>query len=131
MPEVSFPGITFLSAEERTNYPLTVSVGDYGDCLGVVAHVVSSVSSDRVCGYMKQALLSIVEAMKQKRGQFSHTLRVVPQAERDLLLQTWNKSPIECQYSNCCIHKLFERQVECNGDAIAVEFEGDVLSYEG
>ncbi|MCG1043622.1 non-ribosomal peptide synthetase, partial [Mycetohabitans sp. B8] len=58
------PGVEQLSAEERTSYPLTLSVEDFGQALGLTAQVVESLDPDRVCGYMQQALHSLADALE-------------------------------------------------------------------
>nr|WP_254701232.1 hypothetical protein [Neorhizobium galegae] len=50
-------------SEERTNYPLTLSVEDSGEALGLTAQVVEPISADRVCGYMQQVLEQLAEAL--------------------------------------------------------------------
>ena len=45
-----------LGAEERTNYPLTLSVEDNGESLGLTAQTVAPLSPEQLCGYMQQAL---------------------------------------------------------------------------
>src|SRR6266508_3739310 len=49
-------GVEPLGERERTNYPLTLSVEDYGQALGLMVEVVRSLSPERICGYMQQAL---------------------------------------------------------------------------
>ncbi|WP_139793402.1 condensation domain-containing protein, partial [Ensifer aridi] len=46
-------GIEWLGGEERTNYPVTLAVEDFGEALGLTAQVVEPISADRVCGYMQ------------------------------------------------------------------------------
>ncbi|NUX59556.1 condensation domain-containing protein, partial [Paraburkholderia youngii] len=104
-------GIEMLSSHERTNYPFVLSVEDYGQALGVTAQVQSPIDSQRVCGYMEQALCSLADALEQTPGQPVRQLEVMSKAERELLLQTWNAT--EAPYPDqACIHQLFEEQTE-------------------
>ncbi|WP_191969773.1 hypothetical protein [Neorhizobium galegae] len=57
-------GMEWLGSEERTNYPLTLSVEDSGEALGLTAQVVEPISADRVCGYMQQVLEQLAEALE-------------------------------------------------------------------
>src|SRR5262249_20180733 len=45
-------GVEWLGAKERTNYPLSLSVDDFGEALGLAAQVAEPISPERVCGYM-------------------------------------------------------------------------------
>ncbi|XP_055305078.1 uncharacterized protein LOC129569885, partial [Sitodiplosis mosellana] len=124
----SLPGITYFSGEERTNYPLVMSVEDDGDSLGLTPQVTSSMSAARICGYMQQTLKSLAYTLAQTPQQQLRTLPVIPQEERTLLLYTWNQITVIYPPARC-LHQLFEAQVECDGQAIAVECNGEVLSY--
>uniref|UniRef100_UPI0036DAA4D6 amino acid adenylation domain-containing protein n=1 Tax=Photorhabdus sp. RM322S TaxID=3342825 RepID=UPI0036DAA4D6 len=121
-------GIEFLGVQERTNYPLVLSVEDFGDALGLTAQVVQPFESERVCGYMQQTLESLVEALEQAPDMPVRALEILPEAERTLLLTTWNAT--ETVYPDqLCIHQLFEQQVEKTPDAIALMYEEQTFSY--
>nr|WP_081348047.1 non-ribosomal peptide synthetase [Photorhabdus luminescens] len=121
-------GIEFVDAQERTNYPLVLSVEDFGESLGLTVQVAQPFEPERVCGYMQQALESLVAALEQAPETPVRTLSILPEAERTLLLKTWNAK--ETAYSEAlCIHQLFEQQVEQTPDAIALVHEDQALSY--
>ncbi|WFT99920.1 amino acid adenylation domain-containing protein [Bradyrhizobium barranii] len=48
-PNDGLEGVEWLGGEERTNYPLTLSVEDFGEALGLTTQVAEGVSADRVC----------------------------------------------------------------------------------
>ncbi|MDB6372144.1 non-ribosomal peptide synthetase, partial [Photorhabdus bodei] len=122
-------GIEFLGIQERTNYPLVLSVEDFGDALGLTAQVVQPFESERICGYMQQTLESLVEALEQAPDMAVRALEILPEAEHTLLLKTWNAT--ETAYPEAlCIHQLFEQQVEKTPDAIALVYEEQTLSYD-
>ncbi|WP_038259918.1 AMP-binding protein, partial [Xenorhabdus cabanillasii] len=55
-------------------------------------------------------------------------LNLLPEAEKTLLLETWN--PTETLYPEAwCIHQLFEQQVQKTPQATALEYQGQTLSY--
>ncbi|WP_338114322.1 amino acid adenylation domain-containing protein, partial [Xenorhabdus indica] len=58
-------GIEFVGEQERTNYPFVLSVEDFGEALGLTAQVVQPFEPARICGYMQQALESLVAALEQ------------------------------------------------------------------
>ena len=57
-------------------------------------------------------------------------LNLLPAAERELLLETWNRTGMEFP-ENLCVHQLFEQQVERAPQAHAVVFEQETLTYSG
>ncbi|TDB42120.1 amino acid adenylation domain-containing protein, partial [Photorhabdus luminescens] len=121
-------GIEFLGGEERTNYPFVLSVEDFGDALGLTAQAVQPFDPARLCGYMQQALESLADALEQAPNMPVRALEILPEAERTLLLTSWNTT--ETAYPEAlCIHQLFEQQVEKTPDAIALVYEEQILSY--
>ncbi|WP_422824353.1 amino acid adenylation domain-containing protein [Xenorhabdus bharatensis] len=121
-------GVEFLGAQERTNYPFTLSVEDFGEALGLTAQIVRPFDPERVCRYMQRALESLVEALEQAPETPVRMLEILPESERNLLLQTWNAT--EAPYPDqLCIHQLFEQQAENTPNAVAVVHEGQTLSY--
>ncbi|KAF9345325.1 hypothetical protein BGX34_004855, partial [Mortierella sp. NVP85] len=121
-------GIEFLYSQERTNYPFTLSVEDYGEALGLTADVVQPFSPIQVCGYMKQALESLVSALEYTPDMIAHELNILPQDEQELLLRTWNTTEQYCPI-DLCIHHLFEQKVERTPQATALVFDGQSLTY--
>ncbi|MCW7762921.1 amino acid adenylation domain-containing protein [Photorhabdus sp. JAR] len=128
IPHEAMPGIEFLGEQERTNYPFVLSVEDGGATLGLTAQVVQPFDSERVCGYMQQALESLVDTLELAPETPIRALNVLPESERTLLLETWNAT--ETPYpEQRCIHRLIEQQVEKTPDATALVYENQTLSY--
>jgi amino acid adenylation domain-containing protein len=50
------------------------------------------------------------------------------EAEREHLLYELNRTGVEYP-RNLCVHELFEAQVQCTPDAVALAYEGEQLSY--
>ncbi|MCG1042450.1 amino acid adenylation domain-containing protein [Mycetohabitans sp. B8] len=122
------PGVELLSAQERTNYPLILSVEDDGQTLGLTAQSVSSLEPERVCAYMQQALQSLADVLEAAPDTAVQQLQVLPDAERQLLLDTWNATQQDYP-SHLCIHQLFEAQVARTPEATALVYEDQTLSY--
>ncbi len=121
-------GIELLDWQERTNYPLTLSVEDYGQALGLTVLLVQPLDPNRVCDYMEQALTSLVEALDHTPLKPVRELNILPFEERQLLLHTWNKTQTDYPEDQC-LHQLFEQQVECTPHAIALVYEEETLTY--
>ena len=124
----AFEGIRFLGGEERTNYPVTLSVEDSGEELGLTAQAVASLDPTRLCAMMNRALEQLVDALETNPTQPVGRLDVLPAGERQQLLVEWNAT--EAEYpKDQCIHQLFEEQVERDPEATAVVYEDQSLSY--
>ncbi|QPB24375.1 non-ribosomal peptide synthetase [Rhizobium sp. 007] len=121
-------GMEWLGGEERTNYPLTLSVEDFGEALGLTAQVAEPVSADRVCGYMQQVLEQLAEALEHAPNRPVRELDILPAAERSYLLEDLNRTAADYP-SERCIHELFEQQVRRAPEAVALVHEDDRLSY--
>ncbi|OWK25878.1 hypothetical protein AJ87_49660 [Rhizobium yanglingense] len=126
--EDGLSGMEWLGGEERTNYPLTLSVEDFGEALGLTAQVVEPVSADRVCGYMQQVLEQLAEALEHAPNRPVRELDILPAAERTYLLEDLNRTAA-AYASERCIHELFEAQVQRAPEAVAVVHEDERLSY--
>ena len=121
-------GISWLRGQERTNYPVTLSVDDLGEGFGLSAQTVASIAPMRDCQFMHTALESLAEALQNTPAAPLHTLQVLPTAERHQLLYGWNDTRTEFP-ADKCVHELFQEQVLRTPDATAVVFEDGQLSY--
>ena len=122
-------GMEWLRGEERSNYPLMLSVDDLGESLGLKAQTEASVSPKRACEYMRRALESLATALETEQTVAVSALEVLPEEERRQVLYEWNDTRAEYP-DNKCIHELFEEQVKKTPKATAVVFEDASLSYE-
>ena len=125
----AWEGMEWLYSEERTNYPLTLSVNDLGVGFGLSAQVQASIKPLRVCEFMRTALEALVEALESAPAIPVRSLKVLPQAERHQVLHAWNDTAVEFP-SEQCVHELFEAQVRNTPAAIAVVFEDTSLTYD-
>jgi amino acid adenylation domain-containing protein len=126
--ELARAGIRVLLGEERTNYPLTLSVDDLGEGFSLKAFAPASVRPERVCAMVHRALALLVEALEVQPERPLAQLDVLPPAERRQLLLGWNDTVAEFS-RQACVHELFEAQVERTPDAVAVVFQDGALSY--
>jgi amino acid adenylation domain-containing protein len=120
-------GIEELHAD-RARYPLTLTVDDAGAGLGLTAKVVEPVAATRVCDLMQTALARLVEALETAPATPVRGVDVLPEPERQLVVEEWNATHADYA-SDRCIHELFEEQVRKTPGAIAVIHEGKTLTY--
>ncbi|WP_224771017.1 non-ribosomal peptide synthetase [Pseudomonas sp. FEN] len=121
-------GIEGLGGEERTNYPLILSLDDLGEGFSLNVQAVAGIGAQRVCGYMQTALEQLVEALESAPTSALDSLSILPADEREQLLVGFNATALEYPQEQT-IHGLFEAQVERTPDALAVVHGGQRLSY--
>ncbi|WP_017903831.1 non-ribosomal peptide synthetase, partial [Pseudomonas asplenii] len=126
--QLQWPGMRLLDSAERTNYPLTLSVNDYGDALGLQVQSVRPVDPQRLCALMQRALEQLTQALMYTPKIMLSELDVLPSAERTLLLDTFNRNRLDYP-KDVCIQQLFEEQVRKAPSAIAVVDVHGQLDY--
>ncbi|MBC8882367.1 AMP-binding protein, partial [Pseudomonas cerasi] len=126
--QLQWPGLRLLDSSERTNYPLCLSVDDYGNDLSLMIHSVQPADPQRLGAMMQCALEQLTDALAHTPQIAVTQLDVLPAVERNLLLETLNQTRQDYP-TDLCIQHLFEAQVRTQPDASAVTFHGQRLSY--
>ncbi|WP_434635108.1 amino acid adenylation domain-containing protein [Chromobacterium sp. CV08] len=122
-------GVEALPGGERSSYPLTLSVDDFGDAgLALQAQVSPAVGAERICAQMARTLTALAEALEAGGGMAARTLEVLPEAEKRLLLEDFNAAPTPYP-DDALIHQLFEAQAAARPDAPALLDGDETLSY--
>uniref|UniRef100_UPI00387EB368 non-ribosomal peptide synthetase n=1 Tax=Xenorhabdus szentirmaii TaxID=290112 RepID=UPI00387EB368 len=121
-------GIRILAAEERTNYPVTLSVDDLGERFRLTAQTVAGIDPTRVIHYLVTAVRGLINALDREPQGLIRNISILPATERQQLLVDFNATESDFP-QNALIHQLFETQAARNPDAIAIAFEGHSFSY--
>ncbi|MEF9672128.1 AMP-binding protein [Pseudomonas sp. PCH446] len=121
-------GIHFIASETRTNYPIEIAVANVAGGFSLTAQSISGIDPQRIAAYLGQAVAELVEALEQDPARLASSLQVLPEAERQLLLNSFNNSATGFAPAEP-IHALFETQVRANPEAIALVCEDRQLSY--
>ncbi|WP_323663364.1 non-ribosomal peptide synthetase, partial [Pectobacterium versatile] len=121
-------GMRQLSGQERTNYPITLSVDDLSDGFTLTAKTVMGVDPERIVHYMLTALESLVTSLENTPQQAALSLNILPEAERQQVLVDFNATDADFPRQTL-IQQPFEAQAEQNPDAIAILFEDQHLTY--
>ncbi|HYO56247.1 condensation domain-containing protein, partial [Archangium sp.] len=115
-------------AIERTNYPLTATMGfPKGNLELRFAYEPKAFDEaivEQVLRHWRVALESIVARPEQRVGE----VQLLTEAERKRVLVEWNDTRTEYPRERC-VHQMFEAQVERTPDAVAVDYEGVQLTY--
>ncbi|MGZ5050158.1 MAG: amino acid adenylation domain-containing protein [Methylobacter sp.] len=125
---LEWEGMHVFSSEERTNYPLTLSVDDLGQGFNLTVQCAGGVEPAGIAEYLRTAVAGLVAALEQNPQQPVEAIDIMPELERNQVLFDFNRTcadhPVEPS-----LHALFEVQAEKTPDADAVAFAGQVLSY--
>ncbi len=132
LPELNLPGVEAEAIPVHTGtakFDLSLELEEREDTLfGRIEYSTDLFNTDRIqrmTGHFLSLLEDIVEDPETRISQLSLLL----EEERVQLLQVLNETHQAFPH-DCCVHELFERQAEERPHAIAVEFEGQRLTYE-
>ncbi|CAM8828998.1 amino acid adenylation domain-containing protein [Burkholderia pseudomallei] len=130
--------IQYLDGNERTNYPLTVSIDDLGEVFSVTVQARHPASPERIRAFMETALEQLVRALDGTSGVAApgvvtpriavRDIDVLPSEERHRLLVEWNDTAADYPQDQC-LHRLFEAQAARYPDAIALIADGEPVGY--
>ncbi|HYW05914.1 MAG TPA: amino acid adenylation domain-containing protein, partial [Longimicrobium sp.] len=122
------PGTGRIYGEERTNYPVTLSVDDRGEEFGLKVQIPASVGPEGVCAMVHRALEGLVEALEHAPERPVARVAVLPEAERRRVLEAWNAT-VAAYPDGASIHGLFEAWAARAPDSVALVYAGRALTY--
>jgi amino acid adenylation domain-containing protein len=120
--------MNLLASEGGTNYPIVLTVDDRESTFGLYFETDRRLDPERLLGYMRQSLQSLVEALEQAPQRAALSLSILPSSERDQVIHAFNATQ-RAYPQEKLIHELFEEQVARTPDAVAVRYEDRTLSY--
>ncbi|MBE8969648.1 amino acid adenylation domain-containing protein [Nostocales cyanobacterium LEGE 12452] len=133
-PDLTLPGLNITTnvalSNKSTKFDLdVVLIPQYGEGKGITA--IWEYNTDLFDAATIQQMVELYQNLLQKivvsTEQRISNLPLLTQSQQQLLME-WNQTHKE--YSSVeCIHKLFEAQVELTPDAVAVEQDGQRLTY--
>ena len=136
-PDPGLPGLAtrfatldLLAAQERieTKFDLTLNAWSDGPRVGLLLEYKADLFDAGTARRMLEHLRIVLEAMGAGPDQPIGTLPLLTPAEREQIVGEWNRT--EAPYPlDSCLHELIEAQVERTPDRVAVEFEGQTLTY--
>ncbi|WP_038436646.1 non-ribosomal peptide synthetase [Pseudomonas brassicacearum] len=121
-------GMHFVASETRTNYPIEIAVANVGSGFSLTAQSITGIDPQRIAAYLGQAVETLVEALEQAPERLASSLDVLPETERQLLLNDFNHTATDFGSAQP-IHTLFETQVQANPEAVALVCESQQLTY--
>ncbi|ASA55725.1 non-ribosomal peptide synthetase [Vibrio gazogenes] len=121
--------MNLLFTEERTNYPITLSVNDnptQGFSLDI--QVDESIGCERIGAMVMRALREVLSALEDEPKRLIHSLNILPKDEYRRVINQLNAARTAA-VTDICVHTLFEQQVEQYPDVMAVMSDTQKLTY--
>ncbi|MFD4948558.1 amino acid adenylation domain-containing protein, partial [Streptomyces sp. NPDC058409] len=124
-------GIRLVFGREATNYPLSVSVDDDGDGLGLAVDAVAPIDPQAVAALLRTTVENLVAALEDEPADDARlplaAVDVLGAVERRRILVDHNASGHRTAAST--LPDLFEAQAARTPDAVAVVADGAEVSY--
>ena len=119
--------IELIGDQERTNYPFSLCIDDFGVNFGLTAQMDSSIDPDRILSYMEVVITQLLEGANN--GATIDNLSILNKDEKDLVLNTFNETSVDYPQDKTIID-VFSEQVANTPSAIAIAYEGEKLTYK-
>ncbi|KGS05275.1 non-ribosomal peptide synthetase [Burkholderia sp. ABCPW 111] len=91
----TWEGMRQLHSEERTTYPVTLSVDDLGEGFGLTAQTVAGIDPARMAAYLATAMRGLVEALAAEPQRPILSLSILSREEERCLIHDLNATPPE------------------------------------
>ena len=121
-------GIRILADQDRTSYPLVMSIDDFGDRFLLVSQTDRSLDPQRVGNYLKSALDSLMSALENLSDVPAATLQILTLEERERLVRS-SSQPLAALSQGVLAHEVFAGSALRAAEAIAVVCDHQSLSY--
>ncbi|MFM9272245.1 condensation domain-containing protein, partial [Halomonas elongata] len=126
-PVEAWEGIEVLGGQERTNYPVGMSVDDQGEGFQLVGQVSRMIGAQRLCDYLSAAVAGLVESLQTAPQRVASDIELLREAEYHQL-NRWGVHDQRYPHAEP-VHRLIERQVAATPEATALVFTDQQLSY--
>ncbi|QSX79618.1 amino acid adenylation domain-containing protein [Lysobacter solisilvae] len=127
--QAAWQGVRVLSrGRTHGSYPMTMSVEDWGQALGLSVLHMPGIDGERLVRYLEQAMQSLVDALAHTPALPMRQLAVLPPQEREHLLRL-SGGDERAWREDVLVHELFEAQARDNPDAVALVCAGQTLTY--
>jgi len=125
--EPAWCGARVLRSEERTNYPISIAVDDFGAGFGVTAQC-DGVDPARIAAYLGQAIEQLVAALTGHPERPLAELDILSASERARVLVEWNATARDYPRAET-LQTMFESRAARDPERIALMFGESRLTY--
>ncbi|WP_428239412.1 non-ribosomal peptide synthetase, partial [Gynuella sp.] len=122
-------GVSIIYGEERTNYPVTVSVNDLPEGFSLDLVVDEQINLEQLAALITETLILLVETLENQSQTPVCHLYSLPTAEHNRVVHEFNQT--DAIYpKDKCLHELFEWHAMNTPDAIALVHHDITMTYQ-
>ncbi|MGY2372553.1 amino acid adenylation domain-containing protein [Pseudomonas sp. SDO5201_S390] len=126
--ERAWRGTRFLASEERTNYPVSMSVNDLGESFSLNALTVAGVDPQQLCGYLNTVIEQVVEALEQAPQRSMDSVSILSSTQTRQLLEDFNATDADYPRDTTVV-QMIEAHARQTPHAVAVVLGEQALTY--
>jgi len=129
--ELRLPGLTLepMAAEsETTKFDLSFHATESDGQLHCILYYKTALFEPATAARMLAHFEALLRAAAANPEARAASLPYLTEHEEHMLLKGWNETGSDYPREDC-VHELFERQAEMTPEAVAVRFEGELLTY--
>ncbi|MFB6894236.1 amino acid adenylation domain-containing protein, partial [Kitasatospora sp. NPDC056327] len=126
-PGFGLDGVRAGRGQERTNYPLTVAIDDFGNGFDLTVQAVAPIDPALVRDLLHTALHNLTDALDNAPDTPLHAIGVLDEPTRHRILEEWNDTATGVPAST--LPELFEAQAARTPAAVALVFRDEALTY--
>jgi len=119
----------FGAQDGQAKFDLVVNVAETNSGLGVVSGYALELFQTATMQRMLLHLGNILGSAVEQPQRLISELQYMDDAEQQKVIYGWNETSVDYPHDHC-VHQLFQAQVRSIPDAIAVSFQGQLLSYQ-
>lgn len=122
-------GVRVLARGEAwSNYPISLTVDDFGDSFTLTSQVDHRIGPGRMLGYLVASVRSLADTLARAPQTAALTVSILPDSERHEVIEAFNANCSPCQNEQL-IHQLYETQAACTPCATAIVYEDRSVTY--
>ncbi|SEC17951.1 amino acid adenylation domain-containing protein [Tenacibaculum sp. MAR_2009_124] len=120
--------VTIVDAVERSNYPFSLNVDDYGDTFKLNAQLDQSIAPERLLNYMEIVLNQLLTDLNKEQKSISE-INILPNHEQQLLVHNFNDTNTSYPDHKTIID-LFIEQVNKAPHLTAIAHNDSTFTYQ-
>ncbi|CAM1358757.1 non-ribosomal peptide synthase/polyketide synthase [Tenacibaculum xiamenense] len=121
--------MSYLDSYERSNYPFSLNVDDFGNAFKLNAQVDNSLHPERLVSYMLEALKRMLKELRNNNTLSISNISILPNSEKQQLIVDFNDTNVTYT-DHLNLIDLFVKQVVESPDSIAIVYNGLELTYK-